>query len=339
MDFATRPSATARAALVALGSPRLTVAFFLLMAASALWTAQAGIAPTVTTALPLSLLVVNLVAAIATNPRFRRDLPLLLFHLALLAFVILLLAARLTYFDGAAILTAGTAFEGKLVKNARGPLHGDGPEALRFANQGFNERFPARGQYHTTYNRIGWQDKSGATGVAEIGDDHPLVLDGYRIYTTGRRGFSPMFRWRPTSGTDELGTVQLPDNGDNGLGPAVEWKLPDGRSAWVLLSLDEQAIPAPGSARHGLGANDINHHLVLRADEQRHELRPGDTVELVTGQLTYLKLDSWMGYRIVKDLTEPWLVATVLVGVGALLWFYARLLRPSDDIDPKENER
>ncbi len=323
----------------ALASPRLTVAFFLLMAAGALWVAQGGANATLATVLPLGLLVLNLAAAIVSNPRFRADLPLLLFHLALLALVALLALARLIYFDGATILTAGTAFEGNLVKDSRGPLHGDGVGSLRFANEGFTENFPERGKYRSTYNRVRWWDGAGQSHLAEIGDDRPLILDGYRIYATGRRGFSPLFHWQPAAGEAGHGTVQLPDSGTEGLGPATSWPLPSGPQAWVMLNLEATPAPQPGEQRDGLGGRAIPHHLVLRVDERRVELRPGETAELGAGRLTYVRLDSWMGYRIVKDPTEPWLVATVLVGIASLLWFYARLLRkPRGRTDMEEEQ-
>lgn len=323
----------------ALASPRLTVAFFLLLAVGSLWVAQGGGNATLVTSLPLSLLVVNLVASITTQARFRADLPLLLFHLALLALVALLALARLIYFDGATMLTAGTAFEGNLVKDARGPLHGDGVRALRFANEGFTENFPQRGQYHSTYNRVRWWDDAGQSHVAEIGDDRPLVLDGYRIYATGRRGFSPVFQWQPAGGQAGYGTVQLPDSSTEGLGPATAWPLPAGPQAWVMLNLEAAPTPQAGAQRTGLGESEMRHHLVLRVDEQRVTLRPGETIEIGGGRLSYVRLSSWMGYRIVKDPTEPWLVATILVGLASMLWFYARLLRkPRGRVERKEEQ-
>lgn len=309
----------------ALASPRLTVSFFLLMAAGALWVAQGGANATLATLLPLSLLVLNLGAAIVSNPRFRADLPLLLFHLALLALVALLALARLVYFDGATILTSGTAFEGNLVKNTRGPLHGEGLPALRFANEGFTESFPERGKYHATYNRVRWWDAAGNGGVAEIGDDRPLILGGYRIYATSRRGFSPLFHWQPAAGEGGFGTVQLPDSGIEGLGPVTNWHLPGGPELWVMLNIEAAPAAPPGGQRSGLGALEIRHHLVLRQGDQRFELRPGESLDLSGGQLRYERLDTWMGYRIIYDPTEPWLIATIGVGIATLLWFYARL--------------
>lgn len=319
----------APAAIGILASPHAAVAFFATAAAGALLTAEGWAAATPAMLAPLLLLVSSLIAAILRKPRFRRDLPLLVFHLALIALVALFGIARLTYFDGATILSAGTTYTGDLVKNDRGPLHGDGPERLRFANEGFNEHFPERGRYHVTYNRVRWWTSDGASGVAEIGDDRPLILEGYRIYATTRRGFAPLFEWRPRDGTAEYGTVQLPDSGNEDIGPAVSWHLPGGPEAWVMLDARPPENGAPGSMRPGLGEHTLPHALVLRIGNDRHVLSPGDTLTLPAGDLRYLTLDSWMGYRIVYDRTEPWLIATVATGISALLWFYLRrLLRP-----------
>jgi cytochrome c biogenesis protein len=312
----------------ALASPRLTVLFFLLMAAGALWAAKGGADATVAVVTPLSLLVVNLLAAIVSMPRFRADLPLLLFHLALLLLVSLLVVARLTYFDGATVLTAGTAYGGHLLRNDRGPLHGDGPDALRFANEGFTEDFPARGHALSTYNRVRWWDQGGGTHLASIGDNRPLILDGYRIYPTVRRGFAPLFSWQPDVGEASFGTVELADTGVAGPGPTSELKLPGGIDAWIMIFLEDAPKYVPGTRLDDLGTAELAHHLILRMGDTRVELRPGTHLDLPGGRLHYVRLSSWMGYRIVKDPTEPWIVATVLVGIGSLLWFYAQRLLP-----------
>jgi len=316
----------ARRLLVGLASPRWTVAIFVLLGAGALAVAEAGWNPTAVMLPPFALLGVNLAASVATNARFRRDLPLLVFHLALVALVILFTIARLTYFEGTTTLTADTEFDHTLLTEARGPLHPDRLSTLRFANEGFTEKFPERGDYHATYNAVRWWDDAGRSKVAEIGDDTPLVLDGYRIYTSARRGFSPVFRWQPAAGDVEYGTVQLQEVDGGGYAPASAWPLPAGPEVWVMLDFDRLPEPQSGE-RSGLGAARMPHHLVLRVGDERRELRPGETAELDGGKLTYTGLGSWMGYRIIYDPTKPWLVATTIVAIASLLWFYARLLR------------
>jgi hypothetical protein len=310
-----------------LAAPRWTVLFFLLTAAAALAIAQGGLPATPLMLAPFALLVLNLVAAIVGNARFRADLPLLVFHLALLALVALVALARLTYLDARTTLTRGTAFEGVPETRESGPLHWGRLDALRFTNAGLSARYSASGVYEGTYNRVRWQGADGRWQSAEIGDDRPLILDGYRIYATVHRGLAPLFRWQPAGGEAEMGSVQLDDHRNRVEGPpAAGWRLPGGPEVWVQLAFTP--LPAPrGTSQEDLGAAELEHALVLRSGERRELIRAGDSVDFPQGWLTYVRLDSWMSYRIVYDPTTPWIIATVIVGIASLVWFYAGRIR------------
>ena len=328
VNFATTRHALS-ASLERLASPWLSVAFFLLSAAGALATAYQWSDATLLMALPFALLGLNLGAAIATHARFRADAPLLLFHLALLALVLLFIYGRLTYFDGLAAVTRHTAFDGQFEREDHGPLHGEGFRTLSFANEGFVERDPS-GQYRNTLNRVRWQDAdTGRWLSAEINNDRPLLLGDYRIYpTTRNQGFSPRLSWQAAAGGPaELGTVQLPPP------PAVpedfprgiKWSLADGTELWTHL---RTTVPKEVFARQAnLGVDSLDHVLVIRQGEARYELRPGESAALAGGRLSYLSLDSWIGYRVTGDPSGPWQVATILVAVGSMIVFYVRRLR------------
>lgn len=331
--------------LSALASPRLTVAFFLLMAGGSLAVAELHWPATGAVVLPLALLGVNLGAAIAIHPRFRVDLPLLLFHLALLALVMLLVLARLVYFEARTTLTAGSAFEGEVFDEQRGPWHDKNLASLHFINDGLAEDFSRYGKYTATANRVRWRDAAGRPQQSEIGDDIPLLIDGYRIYATRNRGFAPVFSWQTNGGRIEYGSVQLRDMGQGGFTPDSGWLLPDGPEIWAMLE-PLQPIRREGR-RTDLGADSVPHQLVIRVGETRHTLQPGESISVATGRLTYLELKSWMGYRISYDPTIPWLIAAVLTAIGSLLWFYAALFRgrgqrqltsPVAMIDPLKEE-
>ena len=307
--------------LEALASPRLSVAFFLLTAASALAVAYELATPTAMMALPFALLVANLGAAIVVQRRFRADLPLLLLHLALLALIALVLLARLVYMTGTVTLTSGTAFDGQLLTEKRGALHVGRLAELHFANDGFVEDQSARHRLHATYNRVRWQDEAGQWHPGQIGDDRPLLLKGYKIYTSEHRGFSPLLHWRAVGGAEEYGAVQLSDQLDGAVAPATKFSLPDGGEAWAMLDFKSTDASRPRT-RVGLGSQQLDHTLVLRIGESRHVLRPGSYVDLAGGRLTYVQLDSWMGYVLSYDPTRPWIMATVMIGVASLVWFY-----------------
>ena len=311
--------------LRALASRHLTILFFLITGAASLVVAYDLMEATPMMVAPFVLLTLNLVAGILVHARFRSDLPLLLFHLALVVLVSLFVFARLVYLDARTTLTSGTEFDGQLQMEARGPLHFGRVQDLRFANDGFTEDFYARGRgkYFATHNYVRWQDDAGQWHPARISDDRPLILNGYKIYPTERRGYSPVFLWQPASGEEKIGTVQMSGMADTEYATAVEWEMPTGGKAWLMLEAKTQE-EKPNGARVGLATDAIKHRLVLRIGEQRHVLQEGQGIALPEGRLTYMRLDSWMGYIISYDPTVPWIMATILIGVASLVWFYWR---------------
>lgn len=314
--------------LSALASPGLTVFFFLLTAACVL-AVKADIAtPTGAMLLPFGVLVLNLGAAIASHRRFRADLPLLLFHLALLALVILFVLGRLTYLHGAVALTRDTVFSGRLDFEERGPFHLKTYDQLRFVHGGLRQRFvDASGKYPESVSTLRWQDGQRQWHQVELPDGYPLILGRYRIYPSSRRGFSPVFSWQPATGPAELGTVQLLGPADKSMENSSEWLMPNGASAWLKLEKLSPAQTVAGEIRTNLGASNLPHRLIMRIGEQRHELSIGDSVDVPGGRLQYLRLESWMRYTLIHDSTESWLIATVLVAIGSLSWFYLRRFR------------
>lgn len=307
-----------------LAAPHLAVLCFVLIAAGALWIAEGGGSPTTAMVVPLSLLVVNLSAAVLTHPRFRTDLPLLVFHLALVAFVGLLLAARMTYVDGMVPVTRGAVFNGAMVQVEHGPWHGDGLQKLRFSNEGFVDEYPANGNAYLTYNKVRWWDADGRAHLAEIGDDRPLVIDGYRIYAN-RKGLAPRMLWKRDSGEIEFASMQFGSLEPDGWYAGNAWALPGGPEIWLGMQ-HEFERPLPGARRVDLGAADIDTPLVVRVGDARHELHTGQALTLPDGTLTYVRLDAWMGYRIVYDPTTDWLMGTAALAVFSLIWFYLQRL-------------
>lgn len=320
-----------RSVVKEIARPRWTVLFFLIMAAGALWVSEGGGNPTMATVPPLTLLVLNLLAAIVSTPRFRADLPLLTFHLALLAFVVLLVAARLCYLDATFTLSDGGTFIGKVNRETRGPLHGNDLAALRFQNDGLIDSNDGDRRIN---NSVRWWDTAGNSHVVEIGQDRPLVLDGYRIYPT-RRGFAPKFFWQGNDGRAEFGNVQLDYVGSDGFGSSAAWRLPGGQDVWVMM--DMEAIKrTEGTKRVVPGAQRAAYPLVLRMEDARYEVKPGESIDLPGGRLVYAQLDTWVGYRISYDPTMPWLIATVVAAVGSLLWFYGIRMRPARTREQEE---
>ena len=273
-------------------------------------------------ALAMALLSANLLAALVVHPLLRRQLPLLVAHLALLALVLLAALGRLLSLDGRFELTEGVPFDGTLMDVRAGALHREDRLArLSFSHQGFEIDYAPGRKRGATRNPVAWRDAEGRDHRAVIGDHRPLVIDGYRFYTSPNKGFAPLFTWTPLRGEPVTGTVHLPAFPAHELRQSIEWSLPDGRRAWVLLQTDETLIDPARAASFRLPQR---HTLVLRMDPLRHELPPGQTVALEGGTLTYHGLRRWMGYRVSHDPTLPWMLAASLLAAFALAAHYVQ---------------
>lgn len=301
------------------GSLRLTLVILPLLAAGVLlaYEGQGEGLATWPVVLPLGLLAANLLAAVATHPAFRRQGALLVFHLALLALILLVAASRLCYLKGTAEVVSGGEFAG-LKDIEAGPLHRDRTAAVRFESLGFDIAYRPGLMRAETVNRVRWRDGAGLPHEGTIGDQEALVLQGYRFYTTHHKGFAPTFRWMPEGGKALAGSVHLPAYPEHEQRQSNEWRLPGlAEPVWVQLVIEETVLDPAGPTRFRAPER---HHLVLRHGDRRLELRPGGRVSLPGGELRYLELRTWMGYAVFSDWTIPWLLATCLLALVSLAW-------------------
>lgn len=316
---------TTRRLIAHLGSLRATLGWFALLALVVLAgrVVEAGWA--LALGLVLAGLALNLLAALVVHPALRRQLPLLVAHLALLALVALAGLSRLVSLEGRFELAEGVEFDGTLLDARRGAWHHDALQRLRFRHAGFEIDYAPGRKRGATRNPVAWVDDEGQLQRAVIGDHRPLRIDGYRIYTSPNKGFAPLLRWVPERGEPLRGTVHLPSFPAHELRQHREWPLPDGRVAWVQLVIDEPLIDPGAAARFRLPQRQ---HLVLRLGEQRAELRPGESLALPGGTLVYEGLRTWMGYRVHHDPTLPWLLAAALLAALSLGVHYTLAFAP-----------
>jgi cytochrome c biogenesis protein ResB len=308
-------------ALVRLASLKLTLVFLALLGASIVLAYRQEVPATWIVAPPLALLALNLIAAVATNAVFRRQSALLVFHLALIALLLLLAAGRLTYLKGQLELTDGEEFDGQLTSVEAGPWHPWRLDRVRFVNEGFSIDYAPGMKRGPTRNALRYMDDDGAPQAAVIGDNEPLVRRGYRFYTSHNKGFAPTFLWRPGAGGEPvLGSVHLPSYPIHEYRQARDWQPPGSRERlWVMLHFDEAIFDPQRPWEFHLPRD---HTLVVRVGETRHELRPGDSLALADGTLVYQGLRAWMGYNVFYDWTIPWLLAASFVAVASLAWHF-----------------
>lgn len=270
----------------------------------------------------LALLAANLLTSVATHSSFRRHASLLVFHIALLIVISLAAIGRLTYLKGHVELSEGAAFSGRLAEFESGPLHAWGLNESRFINRGFTIYYDKGIRRAETENQVAWIDQHGQRQQTTIGDHQPLVLNGYRFYTTHNKGFAPTFTWIPGNGSAPVtGTIHLPSYPMREFRQARKWTMPGtDLELWAMLVLEERVIDAKQAFQFRIPER---HHLIIRIGEDRHVLRSGERLPLANGEMIYHGLKSWMGYRVHYDWTRPWILAACLLGICALAWHYA----------------
>lgn len=275
-------------------------------------------------AVPLALFAVNLMAAVATRPVFRRQRALLIFHIGLICIVLLLAAGRLTYLRGTVEVTEGEQFEGALISTDAGPWHRSRLERVRFTNDGFEIAYRPGVRRDKTRNKLRYLDDDGRERAIEIGDQIPLVLHGYRFYTSPNKGFAPTFLWYPAGSTEPmLGSVHLPAYPVHEYAQARDWQLPGAPpvKVWTMLQFDEVILDPQKASEFRLPRD---YKVVMRIGELRRELKPGEAIELPQGRLVFDGLRTWMGYTVFYDWTIQPLLLVCLLGVGALGWHFWR---------------
>lgn len=297
-------------------SLRLTLVILGLLALGTVAALTQTVPPTWALSVPLALCALNLGAAVATNAAFRRQLPLLVFHLALLAVIVLVAAGRMTYLKGHVEVSEGEVFAGNLTEAESGPWHVSRLDRVRFANLGFDIEYQPGIKRGGTQNRVAWLDVDGIERQGAIGDTVPLVLHGYRFYTSFNKGFAPKFLWQPASGAAHRGTIHLPAYPLHEYRQALEWTPPGSNLVlWTQLQFDEVLLDPARASHFRLPEK---HRLVVRSGESRWELRPGEQLSLPGGVLHYEGLTAWMGYTVFYDWTIPWLLAACGLAVISL---------------------
>lgn len=304
---------------MALASLRLTLFSLVLLLAAVvyIYDDQGEADATLPLVLPLSMLSINLLAAMVTNKAFRRQLPLLLFHLALLAIIVLVAIGRMTYLRATSEVVTGGEHQAMLRIQA-GPWHWGAKDEVHFENLGFKIEYKPGLQRDTTVNKVRWRDESGIPRTMEIGDQVPLVIRGYRFYTSSNKGFAALFRWEPNGGKAELGSINFPGYPTNKDQQTSTWHLGNDELR-IKLNIPEQLIDPDAASSFRL---PDRHDVTIDFSWRVAVLQPGESVLIPAGRLVYVGLSTWMGYNVFYDWTMPWLLAACALAVLALGWHF-----------------
>lgn len=272
--------------------------------------------------IPLLLLAINLLLAIISNPAINRRAGLLIFHIGLLSVVVLVAIGRLTFMEAHIELVDGAAFDRDALFDVRqGPWHSGDLETIRFIQQGFSINYRPGMKRGLTYNQLLLADADNRLQPVVIGDDRPLLLNGYRIYTTSNKGFAPRLTWVADDGVRISGSVNMPSYPLLYFRQANEWTPPGGDVIKFWLQLDTGLNE---DANWVLEPNKANGTLVVNESGRRVELLPGESLALKGGTLHYDQLSSWMGFKLFYDPTLPWLFISAILTVLGLFIHYGQ---------------
>ncbi len=290
---------------------------------------------------PLFMLSVSLFVAILTNPRIYRRKGLLLFHVSLLVLVVLVAYGRLSHFEAHVEMVAGKAFStDELLRVKSGILHNGDLDKIKFIQGNYTIDYSAGLVRGLTRSHIfvPSSEEEGKWDSLVVGDDRPLIVEGYRFYTSFNKGFAPLLTWVPNDGGDPVsGTLHMPSY------PLFEHKQ-DNR--WQPPGVDEEIrfwlrldTGLDENNAWVLDGENATGVLVVSFKDMRIELNEGEEVKLGSGTLRYDELLSWMGYKIYYDPTLVFLfIASVLSVVGLFLHFWQKFgaVLPEDNKVPKE---
>jgi hypothetical protein len=288
--------------------------------------------------LPLSVLTVNLFAALLVRHAFRQQAALLLFHVGLLAVLALVAAGVLLRFDGSVEVVEGTAFDAAGVTNrGRGWLHPDRLHRVQFSQGPLEVNYLAGLQRDTTHSRVAVSRPDGSEVQRDVGDRQGFTSNGYRFTTTFNKGYAALVLWRDAVGNETLGTVNFPSF------PEFEWKQ---RKDWTtpageLLTLElELAERVPEASPWTLQSRGVDFEVgVSGGTAEQRTIGPGQSIAVKGGEITIIDLRLWMGYRLDYNPLLPWLLTAAFVSLGALAVHMAQKFRVPRAAEPVQVAR
>ena len=317
-----------RPVLKTLASLRLTMAGLAALIINSVAISQWPEASLPWVVLPLSVLAANLLAALIVRQAFRQQAALLLFHVGLLAVLMLVAAGVLLRFEGSVELVEGEAFDaGGVTARGAGWLHPDRLERVDFTQGPLEVHYLSGLQRDTTHSRvvIGRQDDGAIE--RDVGDRQGFTSQGYRFMTTFNKGYSVLVLWRDKTGRESLGAVNFPSYPEFDWKQTNDWTTPAGETLTVELQLAQRV---PEDSPWTLSSRGVQYEVgVSGHGRTRETIRPGQPLALTGGEIEIVDLRLWMGYRIDYNPLLPWLLTSAFLSLAALAVHIAQKFRPS----------
>jgi len=276
--------------------------------------------------LPLAVLALNLFAALLVRHSFRQQAALLLFHVGLLAVLMLVAAGVLLRFDGSIEVVEGTAFDASSVTDrGRGWLHPDRLRRVQFSQGPLEVNYRSALRRDTTHSRVLVSQPGGTDVRRDVGDRQGFTSNGYRFTTTFNKGYAVLVLWRDAAGNEAIGTVNFPSFPEFEWKQRKDWTTPAGEPLTFELKLAERV---PEESPWTLRSRGVDFKVgVSGSSGAEGMIGRGQSVAVNGGAITILDLRLWMGYRIDYNPLLPWLLTAAFLSLGALAAHMAQKFR------------
>ncbi|MEW8259815.1 MAG: hypothetical protein AB2720_13600 [Candidatus Thiodiazotropha taylori] len=272
----------------------------------------------------LSLLVINLSAALVSNPLFRLKPALFGMHVGLLLLALSLAYGHLSRFRGHFEITEGQGFDPQqVIVDRQGLLAHELPLEDAFRQGEVRINYAPGMVRRDTNSRLLLAD--GKTSIAT--DGQPAVIEENRFYVTHNKGFSAVVSWWPAGGdTASIGTLHFPSYPRLAPMQQLSWTAPDGTE----LSIELEPKRIPQDENWTLSHSMSEALLLVTRNGNTTRLGPGESIRLEGGVCRFEGIRMWIGYRIFHDPSLYWCFASAMVVVCCLAWHMAgRYLRKS----------
>ena len=260
---------------------------------------------------------------------------MLIFHLCLLGLIVLAGVGQLTHLKARVALAEGEAFNPDALVNVRkGIFHAGKIGQVSFVQGAFSIAYAAGMHRGRTDNDVYLPQASGKLLKFPLGDDRPMVQQGYRFYTTPGKGFAPRLTWLPDVGAPYAGSMHMPAYPANLAHQTQYWTLPSGEKVKFTLQVKTALRFDADWVLQKEGTDSV---LMLSWGKAHAALRPGEAARLPGGRLRYERLDMWMGYEVFYDPTLRGLFFCAILGILALARHLGWKMRNAAWLLPEES--
>jgi len=286
---------------------------------------------TVSLAPGLSVLFVNLTLAILVREKIHHNLPLLIFHIALLLIILSVSVSRLTYFKGWAIVSEGEILQQPTGIINEGPWHKNRLTDSTIRQLEFEAYFDENGRRLDTES---WMQLSGYEDPILVSNKETANVGGYQITISNNLGYSVDLSWIPERGDLVSGLLQLPSQISQPETQAVRLDLPGvSETIWIGLEVDSNRK----SFFYPSFSVPKEYHFIVDINGEEYQLKPGNSINIVGGTLSINTLVPWIGYEMYYDPAIYFLLIASIVAVLSLGYFLNQRLAENHWI--QENEQ